>query len=113
MDALRLLDELQLLPTLVSDSITSLPEAAQKFSRLSLTILRVMDDVMLCAMENFRALRSQVRAQGTAQRASREDQVQEIKRRASSLVSFAGLVKNKLQRADTASRIARMEVMIV
>lgn len=107
-EGLRILDQLQILP---NDSVSDLPSAQENFLSLPSPLLMIMDFVMIRSMEVIVVLYGVTRSEGISG-AFRNERMEALRRRASLLVSLAGLVKGRLQRTDTVARLARMEVMM-
>ena len=111
MEALSLLEEQQLFPTALNEGL-SVSEACQRYLSLSPLLLRVLDEVLLRAMECVAAIHRQVKGESDAA-TNREMRLLALRRRASALVGLTGAMKNHLCKADTASKLARMEVTLV
>jgi hypothetical protein len=112
--ALRLLDQLQVLPTA--------PEQVGNFTAYSQYLQPVMDDLLVMAMECTTRAYQAVHAERARQASStsgagsfaglltdKDLQLQALRQRASALSAFAQRVKSRLQRQDTCGVLARME----
>jgi hypothetical protein len=114
--ALRVLDELQLLPSAV-------PEVEAFSSALSPLLRGVVDDLLLIAMEctvkAFQSVQARERGYdvngggGGASVASKELQLQSLHSRASALSAYAQRVRGRLARQDTVGVLAQMQAQLV
>eukprot|EP01041_Mallomonas_annulata_P004894 gene4894-9761_t len=111
-EALSLLDDLRLLPSSTCDPSFSISDATQQVLSLPAPLSRVLDDVLLCAMDSTLAVYAQIKAEGGSG-ATREVRIEALRRRAAALVSLAAMARSKLNRADTANKLSRMEISLV
>ncbi|KAJ1431638.1 hypothetical protein B484DRAFT_478882 [Ochromonadaceae sp. CCMP2298] len=107
--ALRVLDELQVLPS-------SGAEVEAFSSALSPMLRGVVDDLLLIAMEcTCKAFQGAERGYGGGGMsvASREMQLQSLRSRASALAAYAQRIRGRLGRQDTAGVLAQMQAKLV
>ena len=112
-EALQIIDALGLYPQ-VADEVSP---AAHQFSSLDGYIRRVADETLLATVECAKALFVQLRAEttgGTPGMArgvvtEREGEKARLKERVNALVMFAGIVRSRLNKPNTAIVMARIE----
>jgi hypothetical protein len=109
-DALNIIDGLALLPRLESE----VSAAAQKFATLDGYVRRVADDILIYTVECAKTLYLQYQAEGGGSfgrgvLSEREVEKSRLRERVKAIVMFAGIVKNRLNKPTTASRVARIE----
>jgi hypothetical protein len=109
-EALGIIDSLGLLP--INDEQVS--PCAQKFATLDAYVRRVADDVLIQSVECAKNLYLQYKAEGGSSYgrgvlSERDQEKSRLRDRVKALVMFAGLVKSRLNKPNTASRIARIE----
>jgi hypothetical protein len=111
-EALQIIDALGLYPQ-VADEVSP---AAQQFSSLDGYIRRVADETLLATVECAKALFVQLRAESTGTPGLARGVVTErdadkgrLKERVKALVMFAGIVRGRLNKPNTAIVLARIE----
>ncbi|GJJ69903.1 nuclear pore complex protein Nup93 [Entomortierella parvispora] len=107
--AVSVIEELDLIP--LEADMTMIAKKAERFQNLDECVARNFPDVLLKTMESLYKLYQTLKS-SPYDEAGRRDHMTMLKRRARTLMMFAGSIKFRMP-ADTYARLNRLDVMIV